>query len=240
MPRFTPHQKHAQNLLRNFIKYCINKLKCARRHTARSRHALQAAGYAKSESSQPSDMESDSTPVSSGESLSGSDLESTLLKSSDDDTSTESSAANMSSSDDSKSESDWDLSDDADDEAEHANSRLSQYVRCTYRAIYAHRYDAARNKPIPKAPSQLPHILEVLKVERPDKFREILRVNPDTFDKIVEKIKDDTVFFNNSNNPQQPVEEQLAITLYRFGHNGNAASQSQVDGGQLEVMELSR
>ncbi|KAG2740584.1 hypothetical protein P692DRAFT_201667912, partial [Suillus brevipes Sb2] len=144
---------------------------------------------------------------------------------SDDNTSTESSAANMSSSDD--SESDWDSSDDADDEAEHANSRLSQYVRCTYRAIYARRYDAARNKPIPKAPSQLPHILKVLKVEWPDEFREILRVNPDTFDKIVEKIKDDTVFFNNSNNPQQPVEEQLAITLYRFGHNGNAASQSQ-------------
>lgn len=171
-------------------------------------------------------MELDSIPVSSGESLSGSDLESTLLKSSDDNTSTESSAANMSSSDD--SESDWDLSDDADDEAEHANSRLLQYVRCTYWAIYACRYDAARNKPILKAPSQLPHILEVLKVEQPDEFREILRVNPDTFNKIVEKVKDDMVFFNNSNNPQQPVEEQLAITLYRFGHNGNAASQSQV------------
>jgi len=27
-----------------------------------------------------------------------------------------------------------------------------------------------------------------------------------------EKIEDDPVFFNNSNNPQIPVEEQLAIT----------------------------
>jgi len=68
----------------------------------------------------------------------------------------------------------------------------------------------------------------VLKTERPDQFRKILRVNPSTFDKIVDKIKDDPVFFNNSNNPQQPVEEQLAITLFRFGHDGNAASQSPI------------
>jgi hypothetical protein len=32
------------------------------------------------------------------------------------------------------------------------------------------------------------------------------------------------VFFNNSNQPQLPVEIQLAILLYRFGHDGNAAS----------------
>jgi hypothetical protein len=38
------------------------------------------------------------------------------------------------------------------------------------------------------------------------------------------KISDDPIFFNNSNNPQMPVEDQLAIALYRFGHEGNAAS----------------
>jgi hypothetical protein len=32
------------------------------------------------------------------------------------------------------------------------------------------------------------------------------------------------VFFNDSNNPQLAVKDQLAITLYRFGHDGNAAS----------------
>jgi hypothetical protein len=68
----------------------------------------------------------------------------------------------------------------------------------------------------------------MLKTERPDQFREILRVNLSTFDKIVDKIKDDPVFFNNSNNPQQSVEEQLAITLFQFGHNGNAAGQSPI------------
>lgn len=74
----------------------------------------------------------------------------------------------------------------------------------------------------------MPHTLDVLKAERPDLFREILRVTPYTFDKLHEKIKNDLIFFNNSNNPQIPVEEQLAITLYRFGHDGNAASQASV------------
>jgi hypothetical protein len=48
------------------------------------------------------------------------------------------------------------------------------------------------------------------------------------FNKLHEKIKNDLIFFNNSNNPQIPVEEQLAITLYRFGHDRNAASQASV------------
>ena len=74
----------------------------------------------------------------------------------------------------------------------------------------------------------MPHTLDVLKAERPDLFREILRVTLYTFDKLHEKIKNDLIFFNNSNNPQIPVEEQLAITLYCFGHDGNAASQASV------------
>ncbi|KJA19583.1 hypothetical protein HYPSUDRAFT_69146 [Hypholoma sublateritium FD-334 SS-4] len=51
-----------------------------------------------------------------------------------------------------------------------------------------------------------------------------LRVTPLTFDKIITKIIDDPVFQNNSHSPQAPVEEQLAVTLYCFGHDGNAAS----------------
>jgi hypothetical protein len=41
-------------------------------------------------------------------------------------------------------------------------------------------------------------------------------------------IKDDSIFHNNSNNPQMPVAEQVAIALYHFGHYGNAASQMKV------------
>lgn len=42
-----------------------------------------------------------------------------------------------------------------------------------------------------------------------------------TFDLLVEAIQDDPVFTNESRNPQMPVEQQLAIALYRFGRNGN-------------------
>ena len=90
------------------------------------------------------------------------------------------------------------------------------------------RYEEPRDEHIPRPPAQMPHTLEVLKVERPDQFREILRVTLHTFDKLCEKIEHDPVFFNNSNNAQIPVEEQLAIALYRFGHDGNAASQASV------------
>ena len=55
-----------------------------------------------------------------------------------------------------------------------------------------------------------------------------MRVNPETFDKLLTKIKDDPVFHNNSHNPQLPVAQQLAITLYRFGHDGNSASQPEM------------
>lgn len=44
----------------------------------------------------------------------------------------------------------------------------------------------------------------------------------------MEAIKDDEIFHNNSNNAQIPVEQQLAIALYRFGHYGNAASTMKV------------
>jgi hypothetical protein len=37
-------------------------------------------------------------------------------------------------------------------------------------------------------------------------------------------LTEDTIFHNNSNNPQMPVDRQLAIALFRFGHYGNAAS----------------
>ncbi|KAF8076628.1 hypothetical protein FPV67DRAFT_424863 [Lyophyllum atratum] len=61
------------------------------------------------------------------------------------------------------------------------------------------------------------------KHDRPDIFRRELRVSPYTFDRMVNRLLSDSVFSNNSQNEQMPVEDQLAITLYRFGHFGNAA-----------------
>ncbi|KIL54975.1 hypothetical protein M378DRAFT_18370 [Amanita muscaria Koide BX008] len=67
------------------------------------------------------------------------------------------------------------------------------------------------------------HVLLEVKNPRPDKFREELRVSPCTFDMLVAAIENDPIFQNASNTAQMAVEEQLAITLYRFGHDGNAA-----------------
>jgi len=64
----------------------------------------------------------------------------------------------------------------------------------------------------------------VYKASFPDIFRSFVRMSPACFDTLVNSIKDHPVFHNNSNNPQMPVKEQLAIALFRFAHHGNAAS----------------
>jgi hypothetical protein len=76
--------------------------------------------------------------------------------------------------------------------------------------------------PIPKA-SQL-HLLDHWRENSPGRFRRKLRVDPETFDKLVALISNNSVFSNNSNCPQLPVHIQLAIFLFRAGHYGNAAS----------------
>ena len=103
------------------------------------------------------------------------------------------------------------------------SAKLRTWVHSTIEDMYSKRYEQSRNQ-LPRGPSYLAHVLTTLKNGRPDHFRTCLRVTPLTFDKIVAKIIDDPVFQNNSRNPQAPVEEQLAVTLYRFGHDGNAAS----------------
>ncbi|EEB95596.1 hypothetical protein MPER_05407, partial [Moniliophthora perniciosa FA553] len=79
-----------------------------------------------------------------------------------------------------------------------------------------------------KPPPQLPHCLNVKKHHYPDSFREDLRVSPTTFDRLVDILQDDMVFRNDSSNEQLPVEQQVAVALYRFGHYGNAASLKKV------------
>ncbi|KAJ7300947.1 hypothetical protein DFH08DRAFT_724820 [Mycena albidolilacea] len=89
--------------------------------------------------------------------------------------------------------------------------------------MYEHRYEQPRDT-LPRSPSYLHHVLTALKNGRADHFRQNLRVSPLTFDALVAALQDDPVFFNNSNHPQLPVEQQVAVALYRFGHDGNAAS----------------
>ena len=93
--------------------------------------------------------------------------------------------------------------------------------------LYSTHYYNTREL-IPKDSNQLHLLLYNYKINRPEIFRSYLRVSPGCFDDLVEAIKDDEIFHNNSNNAQMPVEQQLAIALYRFGHYGNAASTMKV------------
>ena len=91
--------------------------------------------------------------------------------------------------------------------------------------MYSCHYKTPRKR-LPKQQEPfMKHLLVRLKDIRPDHFRNKLRVSPLTFDRLVEVIKDDPVFVSHLEiSRQAPVQEQLAVALYRFGHNGNAAS----------------
>ncbi|KJA17757.1 hypothetical protein HYPSUDRAFT_146140 [Hypholoma sublateritium FD-334 SS-4] len=127
---------------------------------------------------------------------------------------------------------DFDADDEYEDSEEEENThpsvsgkwqRLRRWVTSEIDRMYNTRYEECRDQ-LPRGPSYLHHVLMCLKTERADHFRANLRVSPVTFDALASAIETDPVFSNNSQNPQMPVEEQLAITLYRFGHDGNAAS----------------
>lgn len=83
-------------------------------------------------------------------------------------------------------------------------------------------------RPIAKTDGLLRLLLDDWKVNHPKIFRSYLRITPSCFDELVDVIRDHPVCHNDSNNAETPVEEQLAVALYRFGHFGNAASTQKV------------
>ncbi|KAF8197180.1 hypothetical protein K438DRAFT_1967427 [Mycena galopus ATCC 62051] len=117
--------------------------------------------------------------------------------------------------------------DDGQDFAGRRTNHPLRWVRHNLEERYSQRYEMPRDS-FPRGPAFLRHILGPMKDSRPDLFRQELRVSPLTFDQIVAKIADDPVFANNSSNAQMPVEDQLAIALFRFGHSGNAAGLQKV------------
>jgi hypothetical protein len=80
------------------------------------------------------------------------------------------------------------------------------------------------NAKAPIAKSSQIHLLDKWRAENLSQFWKKVRVDPDTFDGLLQKIVDHPVFYNNSNVPQAPVTVQLAIFLNRAGHYGNSAS----------------
>jgi hypothetical protein len=93
--------------------------------------------------------------------------------------------------------------------------------------LYTRRYLEERGN-IDKSDDHLQLLLTNWKVNRPEIFRSYLRITPQGFDDLVAILQDDPIFHNNSTNEQTPVDKQVAIALYRFGHHGNAASQMKV------------
>ena len=73
--------------------------------------------------------------------------------------------------------------------------------------------------------SQLDLILINFKLHDPKHFRSnLVRVSAGTFDSLLVIIDTHSIFLNNANISQIPVSKQLAIAMFRFGHNGNTAS----------------
>lgn len=93
--------------------------------------------------------------------------------------------------------------------------------------LYSDHYYNERGE-IGKSREFLHRRLGDYKHNRPEIFRAYLCITPACFDDLVDSIKDDEVFQNQSNNSQMPVQEQAAIALYHFGHYGNAASTMKV------------
>lgn len=136
---------------------------------------------------------------------------------SDDDMDTDSSKDSSSTSASSSSES----SDDSDDDSDLVTP-AEIYVHHMAN-LYLNRYMAECTN-IPKSQGFMHLLLNDYKENYPLIFRNYLCIDPACFDALVEAIRDDEVFQNNSNNSQMPIEQQLVIALFRFGHYGNAAS----------------
>jgi hypothetical protein len=91
-------------------------------------------------------------------------------------------------------------------------------------AILETRYLHGDRHPIPKAGNLHLAWEYAQNVADHHRFVSMLRVTPQIFNVILTLIEDHPIFVNHSNLGQTPVERQLAITLYRLGHCGNAAS----------------
>jgi hypothetical protein len=145
----------------------------------------------------------------------------------DDDNNSDSTGTSLGDDAHDEDEDDWDL--DEDFPCPHTNHPL-HWMRPTVKEMYDQRYKMPWDT-FPRGPAYLRHVLGVMKDTCPDLFRQELCMSHTTIDRLVKKLADDPVFVNGSNNAQMPVKDQLAITLFRFGHSGNAAGLQKVATG---------
>ena len=76
--------------------------------------------------------------------------------------------------------------------------------------------------------SQLPLVLGYFKHHDIPRFKRNLRIHPQTFDAVCDFLTQNVVFTNQSTRNQLPINYQVAIALYRFGHEGNGVSYESV------------
>ena len=133
-----------------------------------------------------------------------------------------SSESSLSSSESESSESSESQSSDSEsgeqtDEDTRTTTSISDLLGVIMETRVVNPHEVSKN-------SQLDLVLVEFKTDDVKRFRQNLRVAPRTFDSLLNKIENHPVFSNNSYTSQIPVCEQLAITLFRLGHDGNAAS----------------
>ncbi|KAH7916941.1 hypothetical protein BV22DRAFT_1124096 [Leucogyrophana mollusca] len=126
---------------------------------------------------------------------------------------------------DSEDDTDTDsLASSSDSDSDEALEPMSGFYLDQLSTLYSRRYLADRSNTISKSTEDLTLLLQDWKISRPEIFRSYVRVSPSCFDAILAAIEDDPIFHNNSQNQQDPIDRQLAVTLHRLGHYGNAAS----------------
>ncbi|KAI6114963.1 hypothetical protein EDD16DRAFT_1596463 [Pisolithus croceorrhizus] len=101
------------------------------------------------------------------------------------------------------------LSDAEDMEIPTASDSLLQLLGLLHSCRYL-----AECHPIPKSGQNLHLLLGDWKHNWPDIFCAFVRMTPECFDALLAITCTDLVFHNQSNIPQIPVEQQLAIALY--------------------------
>lgn len=97
-------------------------------------------------------------------------------------------------------------------------ARLRQFLRALWETRVLNPHD-----PVAKV-SQLGLVLDIYGIVQHDRFRRNLRVIPSTFGALLAMIETNPLFISTGIRPQFPIHHQLAITLFRIGHFGNAAS----------------
>lgn len=104
--------------------------------------------------------------------------------------------------------------------------------------VSANRYAVPR-LPVPKSTEWISMVLPNISEDR---FITMLRMNRATFNVLLSRIRTN-ICFNAGENRQHSVEIQLAVTLYRLGASGDAASVRKIaalfgigDGGTVDIM----